>query len=144
MTEKGDRDRTRSSSSEDIPGNDEKRSDRGAEGAAPVLVIPAPDAADAMLGDVIDRLPSQFREEILRQYDLPQESYSLFEIFKWATPVEVVMQIFGLLMAIGAGRTPLPRLLPGGKGPLDSSFSHFVPLYPGEIRLSGIGQVNLW
>jgi len=106
MTEKNNNDWTRSSSSDDIAVRDEKGLARGLDGVTPAPVIPAPGAAEEMLGDVVDRLPTQFREEILRQYDLPQDSYSLFEIFKWATPIEVVMQIFGLLMAIGAGRNP--------------------------------------
>jgi len=107
MTEKSDKDWTHSSSAEDVPARDEKRLDVGSAGVAPVPpVIPAPGDADEMMGNVIDRLPTQFREQIMRQYDLPQETYSLFEIFKWATPIEVAMQIFGLLMAIGAGSLP--------------------------------------
>lgn len=89
---------------EDLAAKEERILDIGAAGVAPVPgVLPVPADADETLDTLIERLPTQFRDEILKQYDLPQDKYSLFTIFKWATPLEVVMQIFGLIMAIGAG-----------------------------------------
>lgn len=62
-------------------------------------VAPADEALDTVLG----RLPTQFREEILKQYDLPDVNVSIFTIFRYATPLEYAMQIIGILMAFLAG-----------------------------------------
>ena len=59
--------------------------------------------ADQPLDTVLDRLPTQFKEEILRQYDLPTTKVSIFTIFKYATPLEYAMQFLGIIMAIAAG-----------------------------------------
>lgn len=59
--------------------------------------------ADQPLDNVLDRLPTQFKEEILRQYDLPTTKVSIFTIFKYATPLEYAMQFLGIIMAIAAG-----------------------------------------
>ena len=59
--------------------------------------------ADQPFDTVLDRLPTQFREEILKQYDLPATKVSLFTIFKYGTPLEYAMQFLGILMAIAAG-----------------------------------------
>ena len=102
---------TSSSSSEDLRG-EKGALDVGSPGVAPVPgVLPAPADADETLDQVIERLPTHFRNEILKQYDMPKERYGYFTIFRWATPLEVAMQIFGLLMAIGAG-TPSPPEYP--------------------------------
>lgn len=59
--------------------------------------------ADQPLDTALDRLPAQFREEILRQYDLPSVKVSIFTIYKYGTPLEYAMQFLGILMAIAAG-----------------------------------------
>ena len=56
---------------------------------------------------VLDWLPTQFREEILKQYDLPNTKVSIFTIFKYGTPLEYAMQFLGILMAITAGPWPI-------------------------------------
>lgn len=95
---------TSSSSSEELA---VKREKSGSHDVSPVPgVLPAPADADETLEAVIERLPTQFRAEILRQYDMPKTKYGYLTIFRWATPLEVAMQIFGLLMAIGAGTCP--------------------------------------
>jgi hypothetical protein len=101
---------TSSSSSEDLGFKREKSGlDVGSQDVSPVPgVLPAPADADETLDQVIQRLPTNFRTEILKQYDMPKTKYGYFTIFKWATPLEHAMQIFGLLMAIGAGTPPLP------------------------------------
>lgn len=59
--------------------------------------------ADQPLDTALDRLPTQFREEILKQYDLPSTKVSIFTIYKYGTPLEYAMQFLGILMAIAAG-----------------------------------------
>jgi hypothetical protein len=53
--------------------------------------------------DVLKRLPTHQRNSILQQYDLPAINVSIFTILSYATPLERVLQIVGLTMAIGAG-----------------------------------------
>lgn len=65
--------------------------------------------ADKPLDTVLDRLPTQFREEILKQYDLPETNVSILDIFRYATPLEYAMQVLGILMAILAGILNLCR-----------------------------------
>ena len=59
--------------------------------------------ADQPLNTVLERLPTQFRQEILKQYDLPNVKVSIFTIFKYGTPMEYALQFLGILMAIAAG-----------------------------------------
>jgi hypothetical protein len=59
--------------------------------------------ADQTLDHALDRLPTQYREEILKQYDLPQTKVSFLTVFRYATPLEYAMQVIGLIAAIGAG-----------------------------------------
>lgn len=61
---------------------------------------------DQPLDTILQRLPSHYRKEILKQYDLPQVKVSIFTILRYATPLEVVMQVVGLIMAIAAGTFP--------------------------------------
>jgi hypothetical protein len=53
--------------------------------------------------DVLKRLPTHQRNSILQQYDLPAINVSIFTILGYATPLERILQIIGLMMAIGAG-----------------------------------------
>ena len=64
-------------------------------------------AADQPLEQVLQRLPTQYREEILKQYDLPDVKVSILTIFRYGTPVEYVMQVVGILFAITAGKPSL-------------------------------------
>ena len=59
--------------------------------------------SDQPLATVLERLPTQFRQEILKQYDLPDIKVSIFTIFKYGTPLEYAIQFLGILMAIAAG-----------------------------------------
>ena len=52
-------------------------------------------------------LPEQYREEILRQYDLPATKGSLVAILGFATWVEVILMAVGSILSIGAGPNPL-------------------------------------
>lgn len=54
--------------------------------------------------DVLKRLPTHQRNSILQQYDLPAINVSIFTILSYATPLETVLQIIGLTMAISAGK----------------------------------------
>lgn len=68
--------------------------------------------ADQPLEHVLQRLPTNYREEILKQYDLPVVKVSILTIFRYGTPLEYAMQIVGILFAIAAGIVP-PSLLTG-------------------------------
>ncbi len=59
--------------------------------------------ADQPLEAMLERLPSHYRKEILKQYDLPETKVSIMTILGFATPLEVGLQILGLLCAIAAG-----------------------------------------
>lgn len=58
---------------------------------------------DQPLDTILQRLPSHYREEILKQYDLPDVKVSILTILRYATPLEFAMQVVGLIMAIAAG-----------------------------------------
>jgi hypothetical protein len=62
--------------------------------------------ADSALETVLERLPTKFRDEILKQYDLPDTKVSILTIFRYGTPLEYAMQALGVLMAIGGGIFP--------------------------------------
>lgn len=48
-------------------------------------------------------LPQQYREEILRQYDLPISKVTLLSMLGFATWAEVILMIVGSIFSIGAG-----------------------------------------
>lgn len=55
----------------------------------------------------LEGLPKQYREEILRQYEIPTSKATLLTILKSATWVEVLLMIFATILSIGAGIRPL-------------------------------------
>lgn len=57
--------------------------------------------------DQLDQLPEKHREEILKQYDLPNVKVNLFTILGYGTPLDFTMQIVGSIMSVGAGIPPL-------------------------------------
>ena len=57
--------------------------------------------------DQLDQLPEKHREEILKQYDLPNVKVNLFTILGYGTPLDFAMQIVGSIMSVGAGIPPL-------------------------------------
>jgi hypothetical protein len=70
--------------------------------------------ADVPLEHVLQRLPTNYREEILKQYDLPVVKVSILTIFRYGTPLEYAMQIVGILFAIAAGIVTPPLLYVSG------------------------------
>jgi hypothetical protein len=54
----------------------------------------------------LDKLPDKYREEILRQYDLPDVKVNLFTILGYGTRLDLALQIIGTIMSIGAGTSP--------------------------------------
>lgn len=60
-------------------------------------------SADQPLETIIERLPTQYKSEILKQYDLPKVKVSILTIFRYGTPTEYVMQVIGLFFAVAAG-----------------------------------------
>ena len=48
-------------------------------------------------------LPEKYRDEILRQYDIPVTNVSLFAVLRHATLFEKLLMIIGTLMAIASG-----------------------------------------
>jgi hypothetical protein len=59
--------------------------------------------ADQSLDTILQRLPTKHRQEILKQYDLPDVNLNLFSILRYATPAEFAMQIVGSICAVAAG-----------------------------------------
>jgi len=59
---------------------------------------------DQPLEDILKRLPTQHREELQKQYEMPEVKVGILSILRYATPLEFALQIVGLLMAIGAGK----------------------------------------
>lgn len=55
--------------------------------------------------DRLDPLPQKHREEIMKQYDLPDVKVSLIKLLRYGTPLDVILQILGSVMAVGAGPT---------------------------------------
>lgn len=53
--------------------------------------------------DQLAKLPEQYREEVLRQYDLPESKATLLSILGFATWVEIFMMVAGTILSIGAG-----------------------------------------
>jgi len=53
----------------------------------------------------LDLLPEKHREEILKQYDLPNVKVNLFTLLGYGTPLDFALQILGSVMATAAGIT---------------------------------------
>lgn len=58
---------------------------------------------NAAPNDRLNALPQKYRDEILKQYDLPQVKVNLFTILGCGTSTDFVLQIFGSVMSVGAG-----------------------------------------
>lgn len=57
-------------------------------------------------------LPEMYRDEILRQYDIPQTKVSLLAVLRHATLFEKLLMIVGTIMAIASGLfSPSQRVL---------------------------------
>jgi hypothetical protein len=56
--------------------------------------------------DRLDKLPEKYRDEILRQYDLPEVKVNLFTILGYGTRFDLVLQIVGSIASVGAGISP--------------------------------------
>jgi hypothetical protein len=54
----------------------------------------------------LNGLPEKYRDEILRQYELPEVKATLFTIFRYATWIEVLLMLVGSLTAAAAGISP--------------------------------------
>lgn len=50
-------------------------------------------------------LPEKYRDEILRQYDIPETKVSLLAVLRHATLFEKLLMIIGTLMAIASGNS---------------------------------------
>jgi hypothetical protein len=60
--------------------------------------------------DQLASLPEKYREEILRQYALPETKVGIFGILGWATRFEATVMMMGTLAAIAAGNLLLSYL----------------------------------
>ena len=58
-------------------------------------------------GRALDSLPDTYRDQILRQYDLPTTKATMLDLFRWATPLEIILMIIGSGLAIGSGQCTL-------------------------------------
>ena len=54
-----------------------------------------------------NNLFEKHKEEIIRQYEVPNTKFSVFDILRWATPLEALLMTFGVLLAIAWGFTAL-------------------------------------
>jgi len=61
------------------------------------------DAEKADFDEHLAHLPETYKEEILRQYDIPQIKSTMLDVLRWATPFEVALMALGGIMAIVAG-----------------------------------------
>ena len=52
------------------------------------------------------QLPEKYRDEILRQYDIPDNKVTLFAVLRHATAFEKLLMIIGTIMAIASGISP--------------------------------------
>jgi len=68
-----------------------------ASGKSSVVVLD--DKADFDL----DKLPDKHREEILKQYELPNVKVNFFTILGYGTPLDFALQILGSVMSVAAG-----------------------------------------
>ena len=66
-------------------------------------------------------LPEKYREEILKQYDLPETKASLISILKHAKGIEILLMVVGTLMSIGSGT---PSFIPIVDNSPSSSFTN--------------------
>jgi hypothetical protein len=48
-------------------------------------------------------LPEEYREEVLRQYDLPASKATVLSILSFATWLEIFLMVAGTILSIGAG-----------------------------------------
>jgi hypothetical protein len=48
-------------------------------------------------------LPEKYRQEILRQYDIPETKVTLFAVLRYASSVEYFLMIVGTFMSIASG-----------------------------------------
>jgi len=60
-------------------------------------------AVDRPLEEILQRLPTQQREQLQKQYELPEVKVGIITILRYATPLEMALQILGLIMAIVQG-----------------------------------------
>jgi hypothetical protein len=60
---------------------------------------------DLSMDKILERLPSTYRKEILKQYDVPTVDISIFDILRYGTRLDFVMQVIGTICAIAAGKT---------------------------------------
>jgi hypothetical protein len=55
----------------------------------------------------LDQLPEKYRDQLLKQYELPDVKVNLFTILGYGTRLDLALQIVGSIMSVGAG-IPLP------------------------------------
>jgi len=54
-----------------------------------------------------NNLFEKHKEEIIRQYEVPNTKFTAVDILRWATPLEALLMTFGVLLAIVWGFTAL-------------------------------------
>jgi len=48
-------------------------------------------------------LPEKYRNEILKQYDVPETKVTLFGVLRHATVVEILLMVAGTILSIASG-----------------------------------------
>src|SRR5579862_9376274 len=64
-------------------------------------------AVDRPLEEILQRLPTQQREQLQKQYELPEVKVGIITILRYATPLEMALQILGLIMGNLQGTSTL-------------------------------------
>jgi len=72
-----------------------------AESAATETLVPKDENHD--FEERLAGLPENYRDEILRQYDIPKTNVSLLAVLHYATLFEKLLMIIGTLTAIASG-----------------------------------------
>ena len=72
----------------------------------------------AQFDEHLARLPDTYKEEILRQYDIPNVKSTILDVLRWATPFEVALMTLGIIMALVAGSSFHGELTLGAALPL--------------------------
>jgi len=110
---------------------------------------PDPEKVKDEFKERLATLPEQYREEILKQYDLPEASATLLSVFKYASWKEALLMVIGTFMAIGSGILLCCSLLISGAalplmtvvfGNLTNVFGGFGA--PGASTVQGIPTVD--
>ena len=71
--------------------------------ANPPHTIPEPESKKDDFEERLAGLPEKYRDEILKQYDIPETKTSLFGVLRHATWIEILLMVAGTFLSIASG-----------------------------------------